>query len=152
MKLRDYAALGLGETIVIEYMKKDHYLTVLEIKPNIPQMKAISIIETDLIVDFAPAADAPPEEVRKVESKTEEPASAGQKLLTKGSHRLEADEQETSTFKPFAGNSYSLKSKPQATKHNSTKKEDSDSDSEEEENAKPKFVAFGGQGFSLKKK
>ncbi|PRP86485.1 ubiquitin fusion degradation UFD1 family protein [Planoprotostelium fungivorum] len=162
VKLRDYTALGLGETIVVEYLNRDYPLTVLEIKPTGPNLRAISIVETDLIVDFAPPADMPQEEtyVKKEEKKEEDTSASKPKTLTKGTHRLEADEEEKPKFTAFSGSGYSLKSKPtsgtstpaKSNSRPSSRVEDSDSDSDsEEEKKKPKFVAFGGVGHSLKR-
>lgn len=42
-----------GDTIVIEYNGKRYHIDVLEVKPD----KAISVVETDVNVDFAPPKD-----------------------------------------------------------------------------------------------
>jgi len=51
--LRNYSALTLNETILFKYNDKDYYLQVLDIKPK-TNLNAVSIIETDVNVDFAP--------------------------------------------------------------------------------------------------
>jgi len=51
--LRKYSAMTLGDTIVFRYNEKEYMLQVLEIKPNTPT-KAVSIVEADVNVDFAP--------------------------------------------------------------------------------------------------
>jgi len=51
--LRKYSALTLNETILFKYNSKDYYLQVLDIKPK-TNLNAVSIIETDVNVDFAP--------------------------------------------------------------------------------------------------
>jgi ubiquitin fusion degradation protein 1 len=51
-KLRNYAALKVGEVIYFQYVKHDYFLEVLECKPA--SHGAISIIEANLEVDFAP--------------------------------------------------------------------------------------------------
>jgi ubiquitin fusion degradation protein 1 len=52
-KLRGYAALTKGDMILINYVNRDFYLEVLEIKPENPS-HAVTIIEADVSVDFAP--------------------------------------------------------------------------------------------------
>ena len=42
-----------GDTIVIEYNSKLYHIDVLEIKPA----HAVTVIETDIVVDFAPPKD-----------------------------------------------------------------------------------------------
>jgi ubiquitin fusion degradation protein 1 len=42
-----------GDTIVIEYNAKRFHIDVLEVRPD----KAISVVETDVNVDFAPPKD-----------------------------------------------------------------------------------------------
>jgi len=54
--LRSFAALGIGQMVMINYNNKQYYLKVLELKPPHPS-GAVSIIETDMIVDFAPPLD-----------------------------------------------------------------------------------------------
>lgn len=48
--LRNFACLTTNDMIAIKYNQKDYELCVLETKPN----KAVSIIECDMNVDFAP--------------------------------------------------------------------------------------------------
>ncbi len=49
-RLRNFACLSTGDTIVIHYNNKTYELSVLETKPA----NAVSVIECDLNVDFAP--------------------------------------------------------------------------------------------------
>jgi ubiquitin fusion degradation protein 1 len=51
--LRSYSCLTTGRTIMIPYNNKKYYIDVVETKPS----PAISIIETDCEVDFAPPLD-----------------------------------------------------------------------------------------------
>lgn len=51
--LRNFATLTVGDIITIQYNNNYYRISVLETKPN----NAISIIETDIQVDFAPPPD-----------------------------------------------------------------------------------------------
>ncbi|RHN60994.1 putative ubiquitin fusion degradation protein UFD1 [Medicago truncatula] len=51
--LRSYSCLTTGRTIMIPYNNKKYYIDIVETKPS----PAISIIETDCEVDFAPPLD-----------------------------------------------------------------------------------------------
>ena len=51
--LRKFSCLTTGDTIMVTYNNKKYYLDVIETKPA----NAISIIETDCEVDFAPSLD-----------------------------------------------------------------------------------------------
>jgi ubiquitin fusion degradation protein 1 len=51
--LRSFTCLTEGDTIVIDYNGKFYYIDILEVKPD----KAVSVIETDVNVDFAPPKD-----------------------------------------------------------------------------------------------
>jgi hypothetical protein len=51
---------------MIRYLNKDYLITVLEVKPDNPA-KAVSIIETDINVEFMAPPDATPEQARKVD-------------------------------------------------------------------------------------
>lgn len=54
--LRNWSALTAGDVIIINYNKKNYEINVLEVKPDTPS-HAISIIEADVMVDFAPSED-----------------------------------------------------------------------------------------------
>lgn len=51
--LRGYSCLTTGDTIVVAYNNKKYYIDIVETKPS----SAVSIIETDCEVDFAPPLD-----------------------------------------------------------------------------------------------
>jgi ubiquitin fusion degradation protein 1 len=52
-QFRSYSAMTKGDTLCFKYLGKNFFLDVLELKPA----DAVSIIETDMVVDFAPPAD-----------------------------------------------------------------------------------------------
>lgn len=52
--LRSFSCLTTGDIISIRYLNRDYELSVLELKPS----NAVSIIECDMEVDFAPAMDS----------------------------------------------------------------------------------------------
>ncbi|KAI9277237.1 ubiquitin fusion degradation protein UFD1-domain-containing protein [Phascolomyces articulosus] len=52
--LRNFSTLTLGDTIQINYNDKVYAIKVLDVKPNFEEHSGISIVETDLEVDFAP--------------------------------------------------------------------------------------------------
>jgi len=51
--LRKYSAMTIGDIILFKYNEKEYMLEVLELKPVNPA-KAVSIVEADVNVDFAP--------------------------------------------------------------------------------------------------
>ncbi|KAJ4965522.1 hypothetical protein NE237_017371 [Protea cynaroides] len=51
--LRNYSCLTTGDSIMVPYNNKKYYIDIIEAKPS----NAISIIETDCEVDFAPPLD-----------------------------------------------------------------------------------------------
>jgi len=165
MRLRNFAALTQGDVIKLEYNSKNYYLSVLESKPS----SAISIIETDVILDFAAPPDykePTPKEGKKEETKPQD---------IKKTTTEETEEEKANSFKAFTGTGYSLKGKTTpnsspapastmsyakpapsttATAPKPAKKleSDSESDSEEEDDKNKKFKAFSGTGYSLKGK
>lgn len=66
--LRNYTCLTVGDSVLINYNNKRFYIDIIEAKPN----HAVSIIETDCEVDFAPPLDY----VEPVYEKPKPPASA----------------------------------------------------------------------------
>jgi ubiquitin fusion degradation protein 1 len=51
--LRNFSCLTVGDNIMVAYNNKKYYIDIIESKPA----PAISIIETDCEVDFAPPLD-----------------------------------------------------------------------------------------------
>ncbi|KAL5709563.1 Ubiquitin recognition factor in ER-associated degradation protein 1 [Ranunculus cassubicifolius] len=51
--LRNFSCLTIGDTVVLPYNNKKYYVDIIEAKPS----NAVSIIETDCEVDFAPPLD-----------------------------------------------------------------------------------------------
>eukprot|EP01114_Cavostelium_apophysatum_P013304 TRINITY_DN3192_c0_g1_i1.p1 TRINITY_DN3192_c0_g1~~TRINITY_DN3192_c0_g1_i1.p1 ORF type:complete len:309 (+),score=79.96 TRINITY_DN3192_c0_g1_i1:114-1040(+) len=163
-RLRNFAALTQGDVIKIEYNKRNYFLSIIEVKPS----NAISIIETDIQLDFAPPLDyvEPTKTDAVKDSKqeiTKEETTKEKKVIA------EEDEEAANSFKPFTGSGYSLKSGPASTSSTSGSKtpststasssaskkqkveEESDTDTESDEDDNPKFKAFAGKGYSLKK-
>lgn len=52
-QLRTHSCLTKGDVIAFQYTRKTYYMDVLELKPA----DAVSIVETDIVVDFAPPSD-----------------------------------------------------------------------------------------------
>lgn len=67
--LRNFAALTIGDIFQFEYNNRTYEIGVLEVKPDGP-MHAITTLETDISVDFAPPLDY-------VEPEKQAPNSAG---------------------------------------------------------------------------
>ena len=51
--LRNYSCLSVGDAILVPYNNKNYYIDIIEAKPE----AAVSIVETDCEVDFAPPLD-----------------------------------------------------------------------------------------------
>lgn len=95
--LRSYATLTKGDTIKVNYLDKDYLFDVLEVKPENPA-NAISIVETDVQVDFAPPLDY-------VEPVTNQPESPVQETP-------QPVIQEAPKNLTFSGQGYTLSGKP----------------------------------------
>jgi len=148
-RLRNFSAMTTGDMIRIEYNKIYYDIAVIEVKPQNPS-GAISIVEADINLEFAPPLDyveksspSIPQDIPKSISKWEK----------------QEDEEDPSKFRPFSGTGYSLKS-PSGKSNNGfntissspsykTKKEDSDSD-EDDNSTKKSFQPFQGTGNRLK--
>lgn len=181
--LRNFTCLTKGDVIVINYNKKNYYVTVLETKPA----DAISIVETDIEVDFAAPLDyVEPTPPSKSESSTSAIPTPAMSIPSKDKGKApEREEDNKNKFVPFGGSgnslrvpsgtsptplsrtptsvastpspstSYDNKGKftfggPSPAKPQQKKQDSDDEDSESDEEEKPKFVAFGGKGYSLK--
>lgn len=52
--MRNFSTLTVGDMVQINYNNKVYEIQVLEVKPHFEDHQGISIVETDLEVDFAP--------------------------------------------------------------------------------------------------
>mmetsp|Transcript_39694 Transcript_39694/g.86538 ORF Transcript_39694/g.86538 Transcript_39694/m.86538 type:complete len:328 (+) Transcript_39694:97-1080(+) len=94
--LRNYATLTVGDCIVIDYNSKRFEIEIVECKPA----NAISIIEADVNVDFAPPKDyKEPERVRTM-SETQNGVAA---YKAKEEDAEEPPEEKPKGLQPFSG-------------------------------------------------
>ncbi|KAF7083887.1 hypothetical protein CFC21_087626 [Triticum aestivum] len=94
--LRNYSCLTTGDSIMVAYNNKKYYIDIVETKPS----SAISIIETDCEVDFAPPLDyKEPERPKPTAPPSSDPAA-------------EAQVEEEPKFSPFTGPGRRLDGKP----------------------------------------
>ncbi|OMO75540.1 Ubiquitin fusion degradation protein UFD1 [Corchorus olitorius] len=96
--LRNYSCLTTGDSIMVAYNNKKYYIDIIETKPS----NAISIIETDCEVDFAPPLDYKEPERPAV-------ATSSSKALPQGE---EAPAEAEPKFSPFTGAGRRLDGKP----------------------------------------
>ncbi|KAL2537610.1 ubiquitin fusion degradation 1 [Forsythia ovata] len=96
--LRKFSCLTTGDSIMVAYNNKKYYIDVIESKPS----NAISIIETDCEVDFAPPLDYK-------EPKKPAPSIPTGKALAEG-QELPAEAEPT--LNPFTGVARRLDGKP----------------------------------------
>jgi ubiquitin fusion degradation protein 1 len=86
--LRNYATLTKLQDICIPYLGKRYFLRVLELEPA-DESGAVSIIETDMSLDLAPAMDAPKqEEARSSSSAAASSSSSSQSEAGDGSDAM----------------------------------------------------------------
>ncbi|KAI5062989.1 hypothetical protein GOP47_0021536 [Adiantum capillus-veneris] len=89
--LRNFSCLTVGDNIMVAYNNKKYYIDIIEAKPS----AAVSIIETDCEVDFAPPLDyKEPEQVKRVA----ESSNAGTAQVTQ-----DPEEPEEAKFNAFSG-------------------------------------------------
>ncbi|KAL5973353.1 hypothetical protein ACLOJK_030003 [Asimina triloba] len=96
--LRNYSCLTTGDTIMVAYNNKKFYIDIIETKPS----SAISIIETDCEVDFAPPLDY------------KEPERPAQSIPSSKAPTQAQEEpaNEEPKFSPFTGTGRRLDGKP----------------------------------------
>ncbi|OII71986.1 ubiquitin fusion degradation protein 1 [Cryptosporidium andersoni] len=78
--LRGFATLTIGDTIVIQYNDASYKVEILETKPA----NAISIIETDIQVDFAPPPDYVEPGVQRIATTPDELLGTSRETLFSG--------------------------------------------------------------------
>ncbi|KAJ7967246.1 ubiquitin fusion degradation protein 1-like [Quillaja saponaria] len=96
--LRNFSCLTTGDSIMVAYNNKKYYIDIIETKPA----NAISIIETDCEVDFAPPLDY---------KEPEKPVAP--RLSNKGTAKVdEVPAEAEPKFNPFSGSGRRLDGKP----------------------------------------
>ncbi|PIA54720.1 hypothetical protein AQUCO_00900950v1 [Aquilegia coerulea] len=165
--LRNFSCLTIGDTIAVPYNNKKYYIDIIETKP----FNAVSIIETDCEVDFAPPLDY---------IEPAKPPAAPSVPLSK-----EPTEEDTNKFVSFTGVGRRLDGNPSpisgivksheqelanvltASSASSRKRSGKlvfgstecqpqkqvtakDTNPEPQKKVEPKFQAFTGKGYSLK--
>ncbi|CAN1173323.1 Ubiquitin recognition factor in ER-associated degradation protein 1, partial [Linum perenne] len=94
--LRNYSCLTTGDSIMVAYNNKKYYIDIIETKPA----KAITIIETDCEVDFAPPLDY------------KEPEKPAASIPSSAKAVEEAPVETVPKFNPFTGAGRRLDGKP----------------------------------------
>ncbi|KAM7470840.1 hypothetical protein LguiA_009023 [Lonicera macranthoides] len=94
--LRNFSCLTTGDSIMVAYNNKKYYIDIIEAKPS----NAITIIETDCEVDFAPPLDYK-------EPERPSPSAPSNKAQTE-----EAPVDAEPKFNPFTGSGRRLDGKP----------------------------------------
>ncbi|KAK1305423.1 hypothetical protein QJS10_CPB11g02219 [Acorus calamus] len=174
--LRNFSCLTTGDSIMMAYNNKKYYINIIETKPS----NAVSIIETDCEVDFAPPLDyKEPERVErptpaipsnKAQAQVQEvPAEAepkfspftgiGRRLDGKPSNNTAPSTSNTSEDAPQTRSASESSSSHQSTSKlvfgsnaNPIQKNSHKVEKKEEfpKKEEPKFQAFTGKGHSLK--
>jgi len=147
--LRNFSALTVGETIMVNYNNKEYFLTVLELRPP-NNHNAVSVIETDVIVDFA----APPDMEADVNVMEEEKPPV-QQIDKKRKSKDKKLEDKSSTLFPGSGKSLSgkMSAVPQPATEHQRDMSGYESDTEDEADdliEDSLFAPFSGSGYSLK--
>ncbi|CAF3125598.1 unnamed protein product [Rotaria socialis] len=89
--LRNFSCLTKGDMVPIDYLDRKYELSVLELKPS----NAVSIVECDMEVDFAPSIDYVGEKKSSTQTATND----------------EQGNRSSSTFRPFSGQGTRLSGK-----------------------------------------
>ncbi|KAJ6927318.1 ubiquitin fusion degradation protein 1 [Populus alba x Populus x berolinensis] len=96
--LRNYSCLTTGDSIMVAYNNKKYYIDIVETKPS----NAISIIETDCEVDFAPPLDYKEPEKPVASVPPSKPTSQAEEVPAETEPK----------FNPFTGTGRRLDGKP----------------------------------------
>ncbi|KAG2224067.1 hypothetical protein INT45_004948 [Circinella minor] len=129
--LRNFSTLTLNDTIQITYNDKVFGIKVLEVKPNFEEHSGISIIETDLEVDFAP----PVGYVEPTRQRAPPTSSMKNQVLND-----ESLQRKKLGFSAFDGSGQSLRGKgKESARSNKKVLENDDSDKMDTDDQEPQF-------------
>ncbi|PIN23997.1 Ubiquitin fusion-degradation protein [Handroanthus impetiginosus] len=130
--LRDFTCLSRGDTFMIRYNEREFYFDVLDVAPA----NAISLIETDCEVEFAPPLDY--KEPDPEPHPEPEPMEVGKK------------EEEGKEFRPFMGRARRIDGNPVAVRPAvSEERKMSTVEDDGKEAGKEKFKPFTGGSYTL---
>nr|XP_034605860.1 ubiquitin fusion degradation protein 1 homolog isoform X3 [Setaria viridis]XP_034605861.1 ubiquitin fusion degradation protein 1 homolog isoform X3 [Setaria viridis] len=169
--LRNFSCLTTGDSIMVAYNNKKYYIDIVETKPS----NAISIIETDCEVDFAPPLDykepepvkpAVPANTEPTTEAPEEPKFTGLGRRLDGKPSKDKDVLASSPAKRQANATNGVQpSTPNTSQGGSSRKTTGklvfgsggsradkapEKEAKEEPKNEPKFAAFTGKKYSLK--
>jgi ubiquitin fusion degradation protein 1 len=123
MTLRNYSCLTKDDAIMVNYNNKRYFIDIVETQPG----DAVTIIETDCEVDFAPPLDyVEPERVQQPQAAVGTAFSGGSVLQGKGKagakkenekEEQQEEEEERPSFIAFAGTAKRLDGKAQETSY-----------------------------------
>ncbi|KAI8061843.1 ubiquitin fusion degradation protein UFD1-domain-containing protein [Gilbertella persicaria] len=135
--LRNFSTLTVGDIIQINYNNKIYEIKVLEVKPNYQEHLGISIVETDLEVDFAPPVGYV------------EPSKAPAQMM-KSQMVIDLPKPVKTEFTPFSGGGQSLRGKNKAPARADTLDSTSEASNQGEDDG-PLNLPFGQLyfGFSV---
>eukprot|EP01059_Diplonema_ambulator_P017575 TRINITY_DN29592_c0_g1_i1.p1 TRINITY_DN29592_c0_g1~~TRINITY_DN29592_c0_g1_i1.p1 ORF type:complete len:306 (+),score=56.15 TRINITY_DN29592_c0_g1_i1:52-918(+) len=162
-RLNNFSCLTKGDTILINYNDRNYEIIILEVKVGDREVNAISIVETDVKVDFSRPLNMPPSpETKPLPKPTAAPSSSsglhfGNTLMDRGDPDTKAPpapstEIPTTGFRAFTGVGRSLggASGPSSGSGPSQPvRTDSYGRPLKTEEPKQNFVAFSGKGRSL---
>lgn len=97
--MRNFSTLTVGDMVQINYNNNVYQIQVLEVKPHFEDHQGISIIETDLEVDFAPP-------VGYVEPSSQKPAQSMKSQMV-----IDVPKPVKTGFQAFEGGGQSLRGK-----------------------------------------
>jgi len=175
-RLRHFSCLTEGDEIVIEYNGKPFYLTICQVKPC--EIAAVSIVETDVVLDFAPPKDQTNDSeiyskmsatsiVNNIvgiassndntnENMTTAKKEFSPKSIQRNEKRQKVADANDNTQKKFPGTGFTLSGKCQGPTVTTEANEDSDSDFDTsigitvKQSPTKTFQAFSGLGQTLK--
>jgi ubiquitin fusion degradation protein 1 len=166
--LRSFSAMTKGIVFAFKYNDTTFKFNVLEVKPA----NAVSIIETDINVDFAPPLDyvEPTKPISNENSSPKIVPTIDENLSDSDDVDSDASSEEDTGIFKFPGSGSRISGKPVKKENNSSENNNKENKKhktsmilgssntstklekeKEEEKDERKFIAFSGEGYSLKR-
>ncbi|KAL9546968.1 hypothetical protein PS6_007388 [Mucor atramentarius] len=127
--MRNFSTLTVGDIVQINYNDKVYGIQVLEVKPHFEDHQGISVVETDLEVDFAPP-------VGYIEPSTQKPAQTAKSHMI-----IDAPKPVKTGFAAFEGGGQSLRGKNKSAAANNSNTIETDTVDENDDG--PLNLPFG---------
>lgn len=157
--MTSYAAATVGDELVLHYNRRDYVLAVREVRPDVAQ-HAVSLVETNVAIDFDPPADAA-EKQKQQQAALPAPTAAAAAASSSPPPSSQSDApaaeaaataEEAAGFVPFGGQGRRLDGRtaqPRKQRPQPSQRPQQQQQQQQQPDSDDSFVPFVGHAYTL---